>query len=111
MDKLDEYRKIVKQIINEYAKFKPAYGNIEVETIFDTEKDHYELVHVGWKGVERVHGSVIHVDIKDEKIWIQHDGTETGIAKELVELGIPKDSIVLGFHLPETRKYTQYAVT
>ena len=33
----------------------------------------------------------------DNKIWIQHDGTEIGIAKELVALGISKQDIVLGF--------------
>ena len=30
MDKLEKYRNIVKQIINEYADLKPAYGEIEV---------------------------------------------------------------------------------
>jgi len=30
----------------------------------------------------------LHIDIIDQKIWIQQDGTETGIANELVNLGI-----------------------
>jgi len=34
MDKLTQYRNYV-QLINEYAKYRPAYGDIEVETIFD----------------------------------------------------------------------------
>ncbi|MFQ6062514.1 MAG: XisI protein [Methanosarcinales archaeon] len=110
MDKLEEYRKIIKKIIKEYAQFKPAYGDIEVETVFDEERKHYEMVQVGWENRKRIHGSVIHVDIINEKVWIQHDGTESGIAKELVELGIPKDRIVLAFHPPDVRKYTQYAV-
>ncbi|HEX7447902.1 MAG TPA: element excision factor XisI family protein [Pirellulales bacterium] len=32
----------------------------------------------------------IHVDIRGGKIWIQHDGTEDGIADRLVEAGVPK---------------------
>ncbi len=44
------------------------------------------------------------------KIWIQHDGTESGIADELEEAGIPKNKIVLGFRSPDVRKYTGYAV-
>jgi hypothetical protein len=40
---------------------------------------------------------------KDGKIWIQHDGTEIGIANELVKLGVPKDDIVLAFHEPFVR--------
>lgn len=45
-------------------------------------------------------GCVLHLDIKNSKIWIQHDGTEIGIANELVKLGVPKEDIVLAFHEP-----------
>jgi hypothetical protein len=52
----------------------------------------------------------LHLDIKDGKIWIQHDGTEIGIANELVKLGVPKEDIVLAFHEPFVRPYTGFAV-
>jgi hypothetical protein len=43
-------------------------------------------------------------------IWLQHDSTDAEIAEELVERGIPKERIVLGF-LPESvRPHTGYAV-
>jgi len=109
MAELEKYRTIVRRILNEYAQYKPSYGEIETETVFDTEKDHYELVHVGWEDKKRIHGSVIHIDIKDGRVWIQHDGTSEGIADELVEAGIPKEEIVLGFRYPKYRKYTEYA--
>lgn len=109
MDTVTKYAKLIKQIINEYSQCKPAYGEIEVETVFDEERHHYEMIHVGWKNEKRIHGSVIHIDIIQDKIWIQHDGTETGIVKELVSCGIPEDKIVLAFHPPDVRKYTQYA--
>jgi hypothetical protein len=109
MAELDKYRAIIKSILNEYAQYKPSYGEIETEAIFDAEKDHYELVHVGWEDKKRVHGSVIHLDIKDGRVWIQHDGTSEGIADELVEAGIPKEHIVLGFRYPQYRKYTEFA--
>ena len=64
----------------------------------------------GWHGRRRIHGSVLHVDIRDGKIWIQHDGTERGIAEDLLESGVPKDHIVLAFHSPELRKDTEFAV-
>lgn len=38
------------------------------------------------------------------------DGTEYGIANDLLAAGIPKDKIVLGFKSPESRKYTDFAV-
>lgn len=46
---------------------------------------------------------IIHVDIKDDKISIQRDGTEIGIANELMATGVPKEDIVLGFHAPYKR--------
>lgn len=50
------------------------------------------------------------IDILDGKVWIQRDGTEYGIARELEKAGIPKHHIVLGFHTPDVRPFTEYAV-
>ncbi|MGK7888779.1 MAG: element excision factor XisI family protein [Leptolyngbyaceae cyanobacterium] len=36
---------------------------------------------VGWKGNrKRLYGCSVHVDIKDGKVWVQHDGSEVAIA-------------------------------
>ncbi|MEQ8757304.1 MAG: element excision factor XisI family protein [Coleofasciculus sp. G1-WW12-02] len=51
------------------------------------------------------------MDIIGNKVWIQRDGTEDGIALDLENAGIPKDHIVLGFKPPEVRPMTGYAVT
>ncbi|MBN1427300.1 MAG: XisI protein, partial [Anaerolineae bacterium] len=47
--------------------------------------------------------------IIQDKIWIQRDGTETGIANDLLAKGIPKDHIVIGYHDPEVRQHTDFA--
>jgi hypothetical protein len=52
----------------------------------------------------------MHFDIKDDKIWIQCNFTDVDIAQELMELGIPREDIVLGFHPAYLRPYTDYAV-
>jgi len=109
MDKLIQYRNVVQKLIEEYASHRPAYGEIEVETIFDTKHDHYQLVNVGWDDEQRIHGCVLHIDIKAGKIWIQHNGTENLIAQELVALGVPKQDIVLGFQSPYKRQMTEFA--
>ena len=54
---------------------------------------------------------MLHVDVKGGKVWIQHDGTEEGIADALVDAGIPKDHIVLAFHPLYKRPYTGFATT
>jgi len=109
MDKLTQYRNIVQQLIKDYANYRPAYGDIEVETIFDTQHDHYQLVNIGWDEEQRIHGCSLHIDIKEGKIWIQHNGTENLMSEELVALGVPKQDIVLGFQSPYKRKMTEFS--
>lgn len=109
MATVSSYAEILKQVIRTYAEIKPSYGEVLVETIFDDEQGHYELMYAGWHENRRIHGSVIHADIRDGKVWIQHDGTEQGIAGDLVEAGIPKEHIVLAFHPPSKRPFTSFA--
>jgi hypothetical protein len=111
MDKLTRYRQLVQEILQEYSEQKPANGNIEVETIFDKERDHYQIVHVGWEGQNWVHSCIIHIAIKGGKIWLQWNGTEDDIAANLVAAGVPKEDIVLGFQFPFMRQFTDYAVS
>jgi hypothetical protein len=106
----DEYPKIIKEILIEYSKFKPAYGDIETYVVFDDERKHYQMVHIGWNNKRRTCGAIIYIRLKNGKVWLEYDGTENGVAEELVEAGIPKEQIVLGFRSPSLRKYTQYAV-
>jgi hypothetical protein len=110
MDKLTLYRQLIQQIIAEYSQYKPSYGEIELESIIDTTHDHYQLLSVGWNKLDRIHGSIMHLDIRENKIWIQYDGTEEGIANRLVEYGVPHEDIVLAFHPAYKRPYTSFAV-
>jgi hypothetical protein len=68
------------------------------------------LINVGWHEHRRIRGTVLHIDIKNGKIWIQHDGTERGVANDSVEWGVPKEDIVLAFHAPYRRQFTGFAV-
>ena len=110
MDRVEHYRRIVRRLIEEYASYKPSHGQIDAEAIVNPEKDHYEVMHVGWDNRCRVHGCVVHVDIIEGKIWVQYDGTNRPIADEFVEAGIPREDIVLGFQPPDKRQYTDFAV-
>ncbi|WP_414752684.1 element excision factor XisI family protein [Anabaena sp. CCY 9910] len=68
MDKLTHYRQLVQNILNHYSEQKPYHGSIEVETIFDKERDHYQIVNVGWECQNWVNSCIIHIDIKGGKI-------------------------------------------
>jgi hypothetical protein len=106
---VEEYRQIIQNLILEKAQGRFYPEKIEVQAVLDTQHDHYLLLHTGWRGNNRTHGCSIHIDIKDGKIWIQHDGTEVGIATLLLEQGVPKEDIVLAFHSPDMREFTEFA--
>ncbi|MEB3180037.1 MAG: XisI protein [Nostocaceae cyanobacterium] len=110
MAKLDDYREYIQKLLTEYATLDSDEDGVEMQTIFDTVRDHYQLIYVGWDRGKRVYGPVMHLDIKDGKIWLQWNGTEVDIAAELVDMGVSKDDIVLGFHTPYMRQFTDYAV-
>lgn len=107
---ITKYSKIICQLLNEYSKIPYFYGELERRFIISEDKNSYLLMTLGWQRDKRVHSCLIHVEIKNNKVWIQRDGTEDGIAEELVAAGIPKQDIVLAFQPPEVRPYTEYAV-
>ncbi|NET09904.1 MAG: XisI protein [Symploca sp. SIO2B6] len=111
MEKIDQYRQYIKDILTDYASKSPDDGEVEAVTIFDPERDHYQVVYTGWKGQRSQYGCVLHFSIKNEKIWIYYDGTEIGFANEFVRLGVPKGDIVLAFQDPFTRQYSGFAVS
>ncbi len=107
---IEKYRKIIKSIVEKNSDCNADDREVETQIAFDLERDRYLMFHVGWRGERRVFGCVIHIEIKEEKIWIQRDGTEVGIANELIEAGVPKSDIVLGYRSPYMRKFTELAV-
>jgi XisI protein len=110
MDTTESDRVLIERILIDYAKVPYAHGDFHLQTIFDRDGDHYLLMFVGWEGIRRVHGCLVHVDIIDHKFWIQRDGTEQGIVRSLIEAGVPKSRIVLAFRSLEMRKLTDFAI-
>ena len=102
------YRKVIEKILNDYCRNN--IDGIESKLIIDREGDHYQILILGWQGKKRIFFPLVHIDLIGEKIWIQHDGTEEGVAMNLVDESIPKRDIVLGFHSLKAREYTDYAV-
>lgn len=112
MDSLNiQFREKIENILQDYANFLDSDDQVQVELVFDRERDRYLLVETGWQNGYRIYGTLLHIDIIDNKIWIQHDGTEEGIAVDLVAAGIPKEQIVLGFRSLEQRKVTEFAIS
>jgi hypothetical protein len=104
MGTVGPYREIVERLLTDHARIPFSHGELQLQTVFDRESDHYLLIVLGRDGGRRVHDCLIHIDIVDGKIWIQRDGTEYGIAKELLDAGVPREDIILGFRSPRFRE-------
>ncbi|HRJ52900.1 MAG TPA: XisI protein [Candidatus Thiothrix moscowensis] len=104
------YSEIIRKILLEYLKYDSVDDVIKSSVSFDDEHGNYVLLQAGWRGDDYLQGAVIHIQLIDGKIWIQYDGTEEGVATELVDAGIPKSDIVLGFRHPSVRQYTGFAL-
>jgi len=110
MAKLEQYRQNIQKLLMKYANNISTEEEIEVQLICDTTRDHYQILYIGWSGFDRIYNAVMHLDIKNEKIWIQRNMTDIQIAEELLEMGIPREDIVLGLQAPYKRPYTRYGV-
>ena len=53
---------------------------------------------------------MIHVRLKDDKIWIEEDWTEESMETDLLAKEIKKEEIVLAFHPPNVRQHTEFAI-
>ncbi|NES80691.1 MAG: XisI protein [Moorea sp. SIO2B7] len=112
MDKFTQYRELIKKILTEYYEIAQKSPDFNPETclIFDENHEHYLWMSVDWVNQKRINNTHVHIRLKNEKIYIEEDWTEEGIANELLREGIPKEDIVLAFYDPETRKLTEFAV-
>ena len=112
MDRLERYRSLIKEAILESPYYLYGSSEPDEETLFlcDEKKDYFMLYDIGWRGTEPISTIRLLVRIKNNKIWIDEDWTEDGITGTLLKAGVPKEDIVLAFHHPNRRQYTDFAV-
>ncbi len=69
-EQLTQYRHCICQVLQDYAQTQPANGDIEVQLVTDTIHDHHQVIDIGWVGHQRIYNCLIHLDIKQGKVWI-----------------------------------------
>jgi hypothetical protein len=98
MAKITQYQNIIIEMLEAYASIPLSYpNNLRDEVVADTVRNHFQLITLGWENQQFIHEVIFHIDIIDENIWIQVNNSEANIAAELIERGIPKDAIFIGF--------------
>lgn len=110
MDRVEFYRQIICDFLREQGKIIPIGGIIESETIFDQECDRYLLLHMGWNEQQRIYSVVLHLELKEGKIWIQQNSTDFSVAEKLLQRGVLREDIILGLKPSFVREYTGFGV-
>ena len=110
MEKVELYKNIIRKELSEWEELNnsdmPSVRNIFLE---DVERNSFVLITMGWHNNTYIHNWLIHIEIKEEKIWIHEDLTGIGIINQLLEKEIPKSDIILAFIEPYLRDNTGLA--
>ncbi len=111
MDNTKKYSTIVQKVFEEFVATRKSSRN-EIQTLLlcDAVRHHYQIVRMGWRNEQQVFNVIFHIDIIDEKIWIQRNMSDYDIVGDIEAQGVSKKDIVLAFHIPEMRVHSEYAV-
>ncbi len=109
MDALSRYRQIIVTVLRDLAEAS-MQAEVDVLPVFDSVHDNYLLIDAGWDGVRRIHHIIAHLRLRNGKIWVEADNTNTEIVQQLLNAGLSKDEIVLAFYSPQKRRLTEFAV-
>lgn len=112
MDTLKRYQQIVRETLEEYDRISAQVPDPDIDEVlmFDDERGQYLWLNVGWKNARRVSAISVYVRMKNNKVYIEEDWTEEGIATDFLRKGIPAEDIVLAFQSPDARQFTEFAV-
>lgn len=103
---------IVHGVIERLAQVDPNEPADATIKVIDEPGGHYLLFNNVWKDGRRYYGCFLHIDVyPDGKIWVQHDGTDLNVAEQLLEAGVAKEEIVLGFQSPSVRGALGFGVS
>ena len=102
MASLEKDEKLVERILEQRADFYAAPDRFRTLKIFDREHGSFLLMDEGWEGYQRIHRVWAHIELREEKFWIHEDGTQEGLATDLMEKGVARERIVLAFQEPRS---------
>ena len=111
MEKVIKYQEVILKELKHRQSIKIYNApNLKRHLVINKNKTEFVLLDVGWFNKKYVSGLVFHIEIKNEKIWIHEDNTDVDIASVLVEEGISKEDIVLGFLPDYAKELSNYAI-
>jgi XisI protein len=111
MDKSIKYSQLIQDLLAEYvANPGSSMPSVQTQILTNLQAHHYQLLRIGWHNNRFIHTIMFHFDIIGEKVWIQQNNTDVLIADELMERGVLRSDIVLGFVPENARQHSGFSV-
>ncbi len=109
MDRLTHYKNLVRTALDEIAQ-DFSRSDWKIIKAYDETRGQYLLFTDNWKGSSRQYGCFMHLEVNPNgKIYLHRDGTDLDIGQQLLDEGVPKSDMVIGFHSPAMRAMTDFA--
>lgn len=98
MDKIEKYQSILQLEMEEQAK-KSLYNapNVHRHLIINEDKSDFLLLSIGWEDSAYRHNVIHHIQLRGNKVWILKNNTNIEIDEFLIEKGIQKEDIEVGW--------------
>ena len=111
MGKITKYKKVLKEFMECQTAIPWANAKeLKSHLIINKDQSEFILLKVGWFGKEFKHSVIFHFEIKNNKVWLYKNNTDIEIGELLVDKGIPKSNIVIGFISEMERTVEGYAL-
>jgi XisI protein len=91
----NETRKIVMDVLSELARAQPL-GALRLETLFDIERDRYQVMVLGWLDGKPFYDCLAYVTLRDKKVSIEIDTSDFGLTNALVKAGVKESNLMFG---------------
>ncbi|NJN78209.1 MAG: XisI protein [Saprospiraceae bacterium] len=103
---------MVRSMLVEIADRFRRNSDWEILEIYDEERGQYLLFTDGWKGESRDYGCFMHIEVREDgKIMLRRDGTDLDIGQQILNKGVSKKEMVIGFHSPKMRSWSDFALS
>jgi hypothetical protein len=111
MDKISQYREAIKQVLNEFIDYiSGSPSSTDTVMVADDEQQVYTVFDLGWENGRRIQIMPVLIRIVGDKVYVEEDNTDYGFVDRLLEADIPAKDMVLAWHPPDMRPYTEFAV-
>jgi hypothetical protein len=100
----EQLREIIRATLEDFASSQND------RLVFDSEHDVYQWLQHGWDDMRRIFAVLVHLEVRQGFVWVERNNVEPSVVDVLLEKGVPKKQIVLGFQAPYKRADSGFAV-